>query len=468
VAYLPGDGVTPAEYAGVNRVDGAPGRFLLRAGVFWHNHNFRKTIRCDMIAGVSDRSRPPYRVGLNAHLLSLTQNYRGAGINGYINGLLRHLPSAVERGTAGDMALHYTAFLYEPAFSAPPGLVVSRSGWNTRRPWRRIVWEQLRLAGLSRGLDLLHGLAFATPVAARCATVVTVHDLSFLRHPEAFRFWNRYYLAQVTRFSVRHAARVIAVSESTRQDVISLCGAPAEKVVAIPNGVDDTFRPSAPRVIADFKRRHGLPDRYILFVGTLEPRKNLVRLVEAYAAVRNAPGSRQQESALCIGVAGPGAPISSKVPSLVIGGGKGWFYEEVLSRVNALGLADDVLFPGFIPAEELPRWYQGAELFVYPSLMEGFGLPVLEAMACGTPVTTSSASSLPEVAGDAAWLVDPTDTGELASSMMAILRDKILAARMRDAGIRQAARFTWGQTASATVEVYRETLNMIGRGGGST
>lgn len=415
-----------------------------------------------MIAGVSDQSRPPYRVGLNAHLLSLTQNYRGAGINGYINGLLRHLSSVSERGLLGDRALHYTAFLYEPAFSAPPGLVVSRSRWNTRRPWRRIVWEQSRLAGLSRGLDLLHGLAFAAPVAAACATVVTVHDLSFLRYPEAFRFWNRYYLAQVTRFSVRHAVRVIAVSESTRQDVISLCGAPAEKVVAIPNGVDDAFRPAAPHEIADFKRRHGLPDRYMLFVGTLEPRKNLVRLVEAYAAARNAPDLRQ-------GVAASGAPASAcEVPSLVIGGGKGWFYDEVLSRVNELGLADHVLFPGFIPAEELPRWYQGADLFVYPSLMEGFGLPVLEAMACGTPVITSTVSSLPEVAGDAALLVDPADTGELASSMTAILRDPALAAGMRDAGIRQAARFSWAQTASATVEVYREALNMIGRGGGST
>jgi glycosyltransferase involved in cell wall biosynthesis len=249
--------------------------------------------------------------------------------------------------------------------------------------------------------------------------------------------------------------------------VISLCGAPAEKVVAIPNGVDDAFRPAAPHEIADFKRRHGLPDRYMLFVGTLEPRKNLVRLLEAFAAVRNAPDRRRSAAAPSLrSRASSGAPaLACEMPSLVIGGGKGWFYDEVLRRVNELGLADDVLFPGFIPAEELPRWYQGADLFVYPSLMEGFGLPVLEAMACGTPVITSTASSLPEVAGDAAWLVNPADIGELASSMTAILGDPALAARMRDAGIRQAARFSWAQTASATVEVYREVLDMIGRGG---
>jgi glycosyltransferase involved in cell wall biosynthesis len=413
-----------------------------------------------MIAVVANRLESPWRVGLNAHLLSLTQNYRGAGINGYIGNLLRHLSSASDRDLPGSRAMHYTAFLYDPAFQAPSGLAVSRSRWDTRKPWRRILWEQSRLAHLSGGLDLLHGLAFAAPLAARCPTVVTVHDLSFLHHPGAFRAWNRSYLAWITRLSVRLACRVITVSENTRQDVISSWGVSSEKVVAIPNGVDGAFCPASPDEVADYKRRQGLPDRYILFVGTLEPRKNLVRLVEAYATMQHALGERP----VATGSSKPEAARSA-APTLVIGGGKGWFYQEMLSRVNELGLGDRVLFPGFLPPEELPWWYRGADLFVYPSLMEGFGLPVLEAMACGVPVVTSAASSLPEVAGDAAWLVDPADQGELAAAMTGILLNPSLAAKMREAGLRQAARFSWERTAAATVEVYRDIRDTTARGG---
>ena len=172
---------------------------------------------------VSDGLRMRRHVGLNAHLLSLTQNYRGAGINGHIYYLLQHLPAV------GD-DFCFSAYLHDPSFrpsAQVSTMEVCRSRWDTRSPWRRIIWEQTRLAAISRRLDLLHGLAFAAPLAAACPTVVTVHDLSFLRFPSAFRPFNRQYLSLVTRVSVRRAARVIAVSESTRQDVINLCGVPA-------------------------------------------------------------------------------------------------------------------------------------------------------------------------------------------------------------------------------------------------
>ncbi len=381
-----------------------------------------------------------HHVGLNAHLLSLTQTYRGAGINGYIYHLLRHLPEV-----SADEGLTYTAFMFEPAFAPPAGLQVLRSRWDTRSPWRRIVWEQSRLARLAQHLDLLHGLAFAAPLLAPCPTVVTVHDLSFMRFPDAFRTGNRVYLTLFTRLSTRRAARVIAVSESTRRDVIALCGVAPEKVVTVYNGVDAAFCPADPQAVASFRRAKGLPERFILFLGTLEPRKNLGVLLHAYAGLR--------------------ARLKHATPKLVIAGGKGWFYERILAEVDVLGLADDVFFPGYVPAEELPWWYRAAELFVYPSRFEGFGLPVLEAMACGTPVITTTSSSLPEVAGDAAILVDPDDVAGLTDALERLLSAAELRASLRAAGLHRAARFSWSRTAAETACVYCDVLGLPRPGG---
>ena len=374
-----------------------------------------------------------YRIGLNAHLLTLSGTYRSAGINGYISQLLQHLP-----GTASG--LRHIAYCFDPAFQQPAGMVVDRSHWDTRSPWRRILWEQTRLALLSRGLDLLHGLAYASPLAAACPTVVTVHDLSFIRYPEAFRPFHRIYLRWITLASTRRAAHVIAVSESTRRDVINFCGVPAGRVTVVPNGVTGDFRPAAPCEVLSFRRRRGLPERFILFVGTLEPRKNLVRLIHAYgdwcAARRTA-----------------GAP-----PKLVIAGGRGWFYHQIFAHVVERGLDSQVLFPGYLPCDELPWWYRAADLFIYPSLFEGFGLPVLEAMACGTPTITSATSSLPEVAGEAALLVNAEDPRALATAIDRVLGDPVLAAELSRRGVARAAEFTWARTASATASLYRTLL----------
>jgi glycosyltransferase involved in cell wall biosynthesis len=376
------------------------------------------------------------RVGLNAHLLSLTQSYRGAGINGYIFRLLAHLP-AMEQ-PAGRRPRQYVAYLHDRAFDPPAGLAVARSRWDTASPWRRIAWEQTALARAAQGLELLHGLAFVTPAAAACPTVVTVHDLSFVRFPEAFRPFNRNYLNWATRMSVRRAARVIAVSECTRRDVIDLLGVAPERVVTVPNGVGAEFGPAPAAQVEAFRRQAGLPERFILYVGTLEPRKNLERLVDAYAAWRSR--------------------TSSPAP-LVIGGGKGWFYRSIFARVQALGLEEQVLFPGFIPAEALPWWYRAAALFVYPSRFEGFGLPVLEAMASGTPVVTSTAGALAEVAGDAALAADPDDTAGLAGAIERALAEPDLAAQMAAAGLRRAAGYSWERTARETAAVYDAVLD---------
>jgi glycosyltransferase involved in cell wall biosynthesis len=173
----------------------------------------------------------------------------------------------------------------------------------------------------------------------------------------------------------------------------------------------------------------------ILFVGTIEPRKNVARLVEAYSRLRDGQ------------------------VKLVIGGARGWLYEEVFARVEELELTGDVLFPGYIPPDELPLWYNAAELFVYPSLYEGFGLPPLEAMACGTPVITSNVSSLPEVVGEAGLTVDPMDSMGLAEAMNQVLADEALRQSMRERGLSRASRFSWAKAARETVGVYRRALS---------
>lgn len=372
-------------------------------------------------------------IGLNAHLLSLSQSYRGAGISWYIFNLLKNLA-----GASPDFC--YSAFLSDQAFQEP-GLALRLSRLPTQRPAVRILWEQFiqPLALRQVGVDLLHALAFVAPVAAPCPFVVTVYDLSFLRYPEAFRPFNRWYLRQFTARSVRRARAVIAISESTRQDVIKLLGAPPERVHTVYCGVDEAFRPLPAAEVAAFKAARRLPDTFVLFLGTLEPRKNVDGLIRAYAGWR-----KQQPDA----------------PPLVIAGGKGWYYAHIFSLVESLDLTKYIRFTDYVPQHELPLWYNAASLFVYPSHFEGFGLPVLEAMACGTPVITSTSSSLPEVTGNsgAARLVSPADTDALAAALREVMADNDLRAVMSQQALIRAAHFRWDKTARETVEVYRKAL----------
>lgn len=379
------------------------------------------------------KSRPVH-IGLNAHLLSLRQSYRGAGISWYMVNLLKNL------ARVSPDFFEYSAFLSDRAFQEP-ALRLHLSQWPTHRPVVRILWEQVVQPWVLQrvGVDLLHALAFVAPLAAPCPFVITVYDLSFLRYPEAFRPFNRWYLSRFTAHSVRRARAIITISESTRQDVIKLLGAPPERVHTIYCGVSREYRPLPEVEVAAFKTARQLPDTFILFLGTLEPRKNLEGLIRAYARWR------QQE---------PGAP------PLFLAGGKGWYYTTIFQLVETLNLTGHVYFPGYVPQKELPLWYNAATLFTYPSHFEGFGLPVLEAMACGTPVITSTASSLPEVAGTdgAACLVDPADTEALANTMAELMSQPDRRTSMSVSGQQRAAEFRWEKTARETVAVYRKVL----------
>jgi len=385
---------------------------------------------------VSGAIKQAVHVGLNAHLLSLGSDYRSAGITWYIYNLLAQLPGI-------DPDVHCTAFMSETRYKGSPLLDLDLSRLPTRRPAVRILWEQLLQPSAARRakLDLLHGMVFVGPMGSSCPFVVTIHDLSFLFYPQSFRPVNRLYLKLFARLSARRARRVVAVSESTKHDAVKQYGIAADKVDVVHNGVDPAFRPFPAEQVSAFRADRGLPERFILFVGTLEPRKNIARLIQAYAQL---PGAR---------------------PPLFFVGGKGWFYDEIFALVERLNLGAEVHFAGYVSTEDLPWWYNAAQVFVYPSLYEGFGLPPLEAMACGTPVISSTASSLPEVVGQAGLLVDPTDTEGLAAAMQRCLADANLRAQMRTMGLARAAGFSWRETARHTVDSYRRAVMPPDEGG---
>jgi len=385
--------------------------------------------------------RLPIHVAINAHLLSFSRSYRGAGISRYI----RAITTAV-RDVEG--LERYTLFLgdpnYPPEFAPNGRFSVEVSRLPTVKPVVRILWEQLVLPAelARRGIDVLHSTGYAQPIACAAKSVVTVHDLAFLLFPRTFNRLNRLYLSAMTRLSVRRADRVIAVSHNTKNDIVRLIGVTPEKVVVIHHGVEPIFRRiEDASEIESFKRRQGLPERYILFVGTLEPRKNIQTLLSAFANLKK----------------------RARPPhKLVIGGARGWLWNEILATIERLDLQQDVILPGYLPLDEEPLWYNGADLFVYPSLYEGFGFPALEAMACGTPVVASNCSSLPEVVGDCGVLVDPNNPDELAEAMRALLEAPSVRGELAERGQDRAKSFSWPEVARRTVAVYRECF---GRGG---
>jgi len=384
--------------------------------------------------GSKDLSTP--HIGLNAHLLGGAGTYRAAGIHSYIYHLIRHLPQA-------DARFSYTAFMRRQSGADFPGIHTCLSPLPTERPWVRIFWEQtLQPWALRRcNVALVHGLAFALPVVAPCPMIVTVYDLSFFRLPQYFRPWNRLYLKFITRHSVRRAAIVIAISQSTKREIMDILGIPGAKIHVIPPGKNPVFRPVEDReAVTDFRRRRDLPDRMIFYLGTLEPRKNLVVLLRAYARLR---------------------AMKPSAPALVIGGAKGWYYEQIYATVEQLGLTGKVLLPGYIPTDELLWWYNAADCFVYPSLYEGFGMPVVEAMACGTPVVTSNVTSLPEVVGNAGLTVSPTSAEQLAQAMSKALYDSTWRESAHDLGIQRAAQFSWLEAAKQTTQLYHKVLGRV-------
>ncbi len=373
------------------------------------------------------------RVGINAQLLSLTSDYRNAGVGQYIYQLLRSL------APHDDEAYHVflPAHASEAALSQQRGFTYVRTRLPTAKPELRILWEQCALPALllRHGLDVLHCPVNVLPMASPVRAIVTIHDLSFVFHPEGFPPAKRRYHWWLTRLSARCASMILADSASTRRDLITHFGAAPHRVRVVYPGVTAVYGPRPDEEVAAFRKRQGLDAPYILHVGTLQPRKNLERLVEAFDAFKRRSGLPHV---------------------LALVGGKGWMYDDLLSVVRERRLEGDVIFPGFAAAEDVPLWYAGAEQVVYPSLYEGFGFPVVEAMACGTPVVASSASSIGEVAGDAALLVSPYDVEGMASAIGQFAHSAELRREYRERGFAQAAKFTWAATAEGVQRAYHD------------
>ena len=263
--------------------------------------------------------------------------------------------------------------------------------------------------------------------------MLTVHDLIFRRYPAHHKRLNRWYLNATMPLFCRRAGHIIAVSEQSKRDVIEAYGIPPEKITVIYEAADPRFCPQPAETVAAVRARYGLPERYLLFVGTIEPRKNLGRVLTAFERLH----------------------AEGLTDALVIVGKRGWLYDDFFARLEGSPAKQAVIFPGFVPDADLPAVYAGAQALAFPSEFEGFGLPVLEAMACGTPVVCSNTSSLPEVTGDAALLVDPLDVDALTEALRRVLSEPSLAADLRARGLAQAARFSWARAAEETLAVYR-------------
>lgn len=364
-----------------------------------------------------------------------------AGIGRYA----KELATALIRLDSGeDLRFFYTDL--EGRAPEPPLDVIPRRILRCpKKAWAAGVL----LASISRfpmdrlfgNIDIYHATDHLLPTLTKARSVYTLYDLTFSLAPRThlpLLRWSSDFL--VPRF-LKRCDRIIAISECTKRDAVRQYGIEPEKIEVIHLGVGERFRPVSCEGKNAFRERYHLPERYLLYVGTIEPRKNLSMLLEAYRSLVDAGSSAR----------------------LVIAGKKGWLYEDFFRKMRDLRLENDVRFPGFIPEEDLPGLYSHAEAFVYPSLYEGFGLPVLEAMACGTPVVCSNSSSLPEVAGNAALLISPTEPHAWAQALGQVTETTELRAELRTSGLRQAARFRWENTARKTLEVYR---SVIARPGG--
>ncbi len=362
--------------------------------------------------------------------------HQKAGLGRYARTLAEHL-------TALDRANEYVAFAYgrvapdalPPSLRALPSVNVPLDV----HPWRMGVWLGHALGlSLDRVLprvDLFHATEHLLPPLKNVRTVFTLHDLIFQFFPEFHLPLNRWFLQNAMPHFLRRADAIIAVSECTKRDAVRFYGVPPEKITVIYEGVNPALCPVAdPATIAAARARYARNQPFLLFLGTIEPRKNIPVLVDALGALR-----------------ARGLPLR-----LLVAGRKGWLCQGVFEHVRQAGMESEVDFLDHVPDADLPALFAACEAFVFPSLYEGFGLPPLEAMACGAPVVCSNTSSLPEVVGDAALCVDPREVGEIAAAVERVIGDARLREELRAKGLAQAARFSWERAARETLQVYEK------------
>ncbi len=364
------------------------------------------------------------RVGIDARLVYYSQ----AGIGQYILNLVREL-ARLDR---------------EDVFFILQGrkdkaLLTEGENFSRRSLWtpshHRLEQWTLPLEIGPLGLDILHSPDFIPPFRRNCKSIITIHDLAFLLYPHLLTAESARYYGQIDQ-AVRHTDHIIAVSEATKQDAIRLLGVPQSKITVVYEAANPAYLPleDTKRVQGECAQRYGVSTPFILFVSTIEPRKNLPTLLRAYRRLLDEYKSEAK---------------------LVVVGERGWLYDQIFTLTEKLNLKDEVLYLGRVSVQDLLLLYNAAQLLVHPALYEGFGLPPLEAMACGTPTIVAHVSSLPEVVGDAALLVDPEDECAWTVAIWRVLTDDSLRAELREKGLKRARLFSWEKAARETLGLYR-------------
>ena len=304
----------------------------------------------------------------------------------------------------------------------------------------RILWEQfiLPIQCQWHRIDLLHSPGYVSPIALPCPSVVSIHDMNYFFFPQDWSKLALWVLKILVPLSARVSSQVIAVSQSSKRQIMKTLKISEDKINVTYNGVNEIFHSHhSRREILEMKNRMGIKGNFILSVAFSHPHKNLSRLLQAYHILRKDKGITHQ---------------------LLLTGNPGRDHSELVRMVRKLGINQEVIFTGYLPDHLMPLVYQAADLFVFPSLYEGFGLPILESMACGTPVVSSNAASLPEVVGRAGILVDPHDVNKMAGAMYRVLSDKSLAQDLVKKGLKQSKRFSWVETAKETLAIYKKAM----------
>lgn len=306
----------------------------------------------------------------------------------------------------------------------------------------RILSEQFVYPRLIKKnqIDLYHGLHYSMPIINKTRIVTTIHDTTFFRYPQKHVWMKRLYFKFFIKHSSIHSDHLITVSDNTKKDLISLFNTDPGKVTTTHLGVDDSFKPiDNSEMFLKIRNKYSLPEKFILYVGLIEPRKNLQSLVEAYAKFLKI------------------SELKDNI-HLILAGRWGWESKELIKLISDLNIVEKVHFPGYIDSEDLPFLYNMAIVFVYPSYYEGFGLPVLEAMACGTPVITSNISSMPEFVGDSGLLINPNDISSIENALRDLLSNDLLRRKLSERALKRSTEYTWKETARKTLDVYRRVI----------
>ncbi|OGI06550.1 MAG: hypothetical protein A2Y40_07590 [Candidatus Margulisbacteria bacterium GWF2_35_9] len=369
-------------------------------------------------------------VAFNAQLLVFSKDYRTTGIGLYIMNLLEGLHRA-----EFPMTIFSSDPNVEKVYSAFSHYVSSK---RVRDPYIRILWEQTVLPILLQKskTEVFHSPMHVLPMtlSKKISSVLTIHDLANFRYPQFYKGAKQKYLTTMTHLSAKKADRIIAVSESTKKDLVSILGIKESKIDVVYNGLNLNIEVG--HIDEEkIRRKLELPEEYILFVGTMEPRKNIDGILSALLLL----WKEKKESY-----------------NVVIAGPKGWLYSDTEKKIKEYQEIGQIMQTGYLSDEELVVVYKYAKLFVYPSFYEGFGFPILEAMALGVPVICSETSSMPEVGGDAVEYVDPKSSAQIAEKISVIYKDSKMRAVMKKEGLKQSKLFSWIKSAEQTINVYNK------------